>query len=184
MASKSVTQSPRTGVRASSDERREQVIAAAVKEFAAHGYHAASTSAIAKRAGISQPYIYALFPNKRELFLAVHRHVVERIRRAFAEAAAHGTTPEARIEAMALAYRRLLEDRDEILCQMQAHAAAGDPDLREPIRVEFERLLEDAERISGASRDEVRRFIAKGMLLNVAAALGLPPEAVLPEHKR
>jgi AcrR family transcriptional regulator len=178
MASKSAA---RVRTRASSDERREQVIAAAVKDFAAHGYHAASTGSIAKRAGISQPYIYALFPNKRELFLAVHAHVVDRIRHAFLEAARGGRSPEERLQAMGEAYMRLLEDRDEILCQMQAHAAAGDPDLREPIRLEFERLIEDVRRMSGAAPGDVAGFMAKGMLLNVAAALGLPPESVLVE---
>src|SRR5918996_4425207 len=108
---------PRTAVkpetRSSSDERREQVIQAAVKEFAAHGFHAASTSGIAKRAGISQPYIYALFPNKRELFLAVDRYVVDRIRRAFLEAARGHSTSEERLDAMGKAYVELLENRDE-----------------------------------------------------------------------
>jgi len=169
---------PRTATkpetRASSDERREQVIEAAVKEFAAHGFHAASTSAIAKRAGISQPYIYALFPNKHELFLATHRRVVQRIRDAFAEAARGADGPEERLDRMAEAYLRLLEDRDEILAQMQAHAAAGDPELRDPVRKEFMQLMDDVQRISGAPRDEVVGFFAKGMLLNVAAALDLP----------
>ncbi|PZS08601.1 MAG: hypothetical protein DLM64_12245, partial [Solirubrobacterales bacterium] len=50
------------------EDRREHVLAAAISEFAQHGYHAASTAAIAKRAGISQPYIYALFASKLELF--------------------------------------------------------------------------------------------------------------------
>ena len=160
--------------RASSDERREQVIQAAVKEFAAHGFHAASTGAIAKRAGISQPYIYALFPNKHELFLAAHHRVVKRIHDAFAEAARGANGPEERLDRMGEAYLRLLEDRDEILAQMQAHAAAGDPALREPVRKEFMQLMDDVQRISGAPRDEVVDFFAKGMLLNVAAALDLP----------
>jgi AcrR family transcriptional regulator len=164
----------RPDTRASSDERREQVIQAAVKEFAAHGFHAASTSAIAKRAGISQPYIYALFPNKHELFLATHRRVVQRIRDAFAEAARGADGPEERLRRMGEAYLRLLEDRDEILAQMQAHAAAGDPALREPVRKEFMQLMDEVERISGAPRDDVVGFFAKGMLLNVAAALDLP----------
>jgi AcrR family transcriptional regulator len=161
-------------VRATSEERREQVIAAAVKEFAANGFHATSTGAIAKRAGISQPYIYALFPNKHELFLAVHRHVVDRIRRAFLEAARGGATPEERLSSMGHAYVELLANRDEILVQMQAHAAAGDPALREPVRQEFLRLTEDVRRMSGASEEEIVAFFAKGMLLNVVAALELP----------
>lgn len=164
--------------RIASEKRREQVIAAAVREFAAHGFHATSTGAIAKRAGISQPYIYALFPNKHELFLAVHRHVVERIRQAFLEAAREGTTPAERLHAMGMAYHALLANRDEILVQMQSHAAAGDPDLREPIRAEFMRLMDDVRRMTGAAPEEVTDFFAKGMLLNVVAALDLPDEYV------
>ena len=162
--------------RASSEERREQVIDAAVKEFAASGFHATSTTAIAKRAGISQPYIYALFPSKHELFLAVHAHVVDRIRAAFTEAARGKATPEERLEAMGHAYGELLANRDEILCQMQAHAAAGDPALKEPVRREFIRLRADIERMTGASDEDVTAFLAKGMLLNVAAALELPEQ--------
>jgi AcrR family transcriptional regulator len=165
-------------VRSTSEERREQVIDAAVKEFAAHGFHATSTTSIAKRAGISQPYIYALFPNKHELFLAVHRHVVDRIRRAFLEAARGGATPEERLTSMGHAYVRLLADRDEILAQMQAHAAAGDPELREPVREEFVRLTEDVRRMSGASEEQVVAFMSKGMLLNVLAALELQDDFI------
>jgi AcrR family transcriptional regulator len=161
-------------VRISSEERREQVIGAAVKEFAAHGFHATSTGAIAKRAGISQPYIYALFPNKTELFLAAHRHVIDRIRRAFLEAARGGSTTEERLTAMGHAYGDLLANRDEILVQMQAHAAAGDPALREPVRREFLRLADDIREMSGASQKEAVEFLATGMLLNVVAALELP----------
>ena len=156
-----------------SDERRAQVVQAAVKEFAANGFHATSTSAIARRAGISQPYIYALFPNKRELFLAADRHVVDRIRRAFLDASRGKDSTEERLEAMGHAYLELLADRDEIRFQMQAHAAAGNPDLAEPIRQEFTGLWEDIKRMSGASDEQMYEFMGKGMLLNVVASLEL-----------
>ncbi|HYP48813.1 MAG TPA: TetR/AcrR family transcriptional regulator [Thermoleophilaceae bacterium] len=159
--------------RKSAEERRQHVIDAAVKEFASHGYHAASTSAIARRAGISQPYIYALFPDKKALFLAVHRHVVGRIEDAFCAAAAGAAGPDEKLAAMGDAYLGLLDDRDEILCQLQAHAAAGEPELREEIRQEFERLFEKVGRVTGAPRERVADFFAKGMLLNVVAALDL-----------
>ena len=162
--------------RASSEERREQLIAAAVSEFAATGFHATSTTAIARRAGISQPYVYALFPSKRNLFLAANAEVKDRIRSAFAEAARGLATPEERLDAMGHAYMRLLENREEIMFQHQANAAAGDPELREPVRREFMRLFEDVGRLSGASSDEVWNFMAKGMFLNVIAALDLPEQ--------
>lgn len=168
--------------RTSSEERREQLIEAAVKEFAATGYHATSTTAIAKRAGISQPYVYALFPNKRELFLAANLHVVGRIRGAFAEAARGLPTPDERLHAMGQTYIQLLEHREEIMFQHQANAAAGsDASLREPVRREFMRLFQDVRRLSGAPEDEVWHFMANGMMLNVVAALELPEE-YLPEE--
>jgi AcrR family transcriptional regulator len=161
-------------VRISSEERRDQLVDAAVTEFAANGFHATSTTAIAKRAGISQPYVYALFPNKHELFLAANLRVVDRIRTAFADAARGLSTPEERLEAMGHAYMELLENREEIMFQHQANAAAGDPALREPVRREFMRLVDDVGRLSGAPAEDVWMFMAKGMMLNVVAALDLP----------
>src|SRR5215204_2807909 len=163
-----------TATRRSSEERREQLIAAAVTEFAANGFHATSTTAIAKRAGISQPYVYALFPNKHELFLAANAEVKDRIRGAFAEAARGLGDPEDRLHAMGQAYIRLLDHREEIMFQHQANAAAGDPALREPVRREFMRLFEDIGRLSGAPEEQVWNFMAHGMMLNVVAALDLP----------
>jgi AcrR family transcriptional regulator len=177
MATRSTTAGARRhGVRSSSDERREQLIEAALKEFAVTGFRATSTAAIAKRAGISQPYIYALFPNKHELFLAVNRHVVDRIRSAFMDAARGASDPADRLRLMGHAYAGLLEQSDEIRFQTQAYAAAWDPALREPIRGDFTRLFDDVERMSGAERDDVVAFMAKGMLLNVVASLDLPSE--------
>src|SRR3954449_899201 len=98
------TKATKTKPRRSSDERREHVIAAAVSEFARHGYHGASTGAIAKRAGISQPYIYALFPNKRDLFLAANKQVTDNIRRRFVEAACGAPDPAERLRRMGESY--------------------------------------------------------------------------------
>jgi len=169
------------GTRTSSEERREQLVAAAVTEFAANGFHATSTTTIAKRAGISQPYVYALFPSKRDLFLAANAEVKDRIRGAFTKAARGLETPEERLHAMGEAYIELLENREEIMFQHHANAAAGDPELREPIRREFMVLFDDVGRISGASEEEVLDFLATGMLLNVIAALDLP-EKYMPKR--
>jgi AcrR family transcriptional regulator len=160
--------------RISSEERRETVIDAAVKEFAAHGYHAASTGSIAKRAGISQPYIYALFPNKRELFLACHRHVVDGIRDTFTEAARGAESPQDAMRRLGDAYMDLLENRDEILMQMQAHAAAGDPELRDEIRSVFTDLFDHVRETTGLDHEQVVQLFSAGMYLNVIAALDLP----------
>jgi AcrR family transcriptional regulator len=162
--------------RRSADQRREHVLDAAIAEFAAQGYHAASTTAIARRAGISQPYIYALYRNKRELFLAAHRQVSERIRVRLLEAAQAGADPEARLQAMGEAYLGLIADREDVLCQLQAYAAAGDPTLREAVREEFLRVFEAVREAAGVSRQEAAFFFAGGIFLAIATALDVPPE--------
>jgi AcrR family transcriptional regulator len=162
--------------RRTADERREHVIDAAIATFAAEGYHGASTTDIARRAGISQPYIYALFRNKQELFLAAYHTVAERIRARLVAAAEGQDDPDARMRAMGEAYLGMIGNSAEVLCQLQAYAAAGDPALRDPVRDEFLRLFESVREAAGVSREEAAFFFAGGIFLAIASALGVPPE--------
>ena len=59
-----------TTVRKTADERREEILDAAMEEFAEHGLDGTSTDTIAREAGISQPYLFRLFGTKKELYLA------------------------------------------------------------------------------------------------------------------
>ncbi|NEA24749.1 helix-turn-helix transcriptional regulator, partial [Actinomadura bangladeshensis] len=54
----------------SAAQRRELAIRAAMAEFAHGGYDGTSTWSIARRIGVSQPYMFRLFPSKHALFLA------------------------------------------------------------------------------------------------------------------
>jgi AcrR family transcriptional regulator len=161
-------------LRQTAEDRREQVLEAALREFAEQGYHAASTAAIARRAGISQPYIYALFADKKELFLAVHDRVIGRIRARFREAARGASSPQDALERMGATYPELIGDRLALLGQLQSYAAAGDAEIRVHVAGEFKALAEEVRRLSGASAREVGEFIAAGMLANVTTILGLP----------
>ena len=61
-------------VRKSAEERREEILAVAHPPLRrSGGYHGTSTEAIAREAGISQPYLFRLFRTKQELFLACVR---------------------------------------------------------------------------------------------------------------
>lgn len=53
------------------DERRAQLLSAALEVFTASGYHAASMDEIADRAQVSKPVLYQHFPSKLDLYLAV-----------------------------------------------------------------------------------------------------------------
>jgi AcrR family transcriptional regulator len=175
LVSTKASQRSATRTRGTAEERREAVIEAAMTEFAEHGYHAASTAAIAKRAGISQPYIYALFPDKEALFLACYRRAAERIRHAFAEAA-RGTEPgQERLIAMGRAYYELLQGRRELMLQLQAFAAAGEEQLRPAIRDAFLEVMDDIRRHLGDT-EAAASLTARGMLLNILTALEAPDD--------
>jgi len=162
--------------RQSADSRRQHVLDAAIATFAAEGYRGASTTEIARRAGISQPYIYALFRNKHDLFLAAYHEVAERIRTRLLEAAEGLDEPEARLRAMGDAYLQMIDNTPEVLCQLQAYAAAGDATLRDPVREDFLRLFESVRAAADVSREEASFFFAGGIFLAIATALGVPRE--------
>ena len=161
-------------LRQTAEERRDQVVEAAIREFAERGYEAASTAAIAERAGISQPYIYALFPSKRELFLAAYDRVEGRIRATFRDAARGAASPKEALDRMGMTYPALIADRYELLMQLQGYAASADPEIHAHISRSFRTLADDVARHSGASPREIAEFFAVGMLANVATVLDLP----------
>jgi AcrR family transcriptional regulator len=164
--------------RLSAEERRADLLESAVVEFAENGYHGTRTADIAARAGFSQPYVYALFPDKRALFLACHDWTTERIKQALEKASADLAEGDDVEQALDRAYQALFEEHPhQVLFQVQAHAAAAaDPQIRAPVRQRFIELIELIERRSGAPRDLVLRHVARSMLGNVALALDLPPE--------
>ena len=161
--------------RLTAPERREQVLVAAIAEFAAAGYHGTPTDAIAHRAGISQPYLFRLYGTKKELFLACLERCYDRTLETFRQAA-EGASAEERREAMGGAYVALLEDREILRFQLQTYAASSDEDICAAARRRYEDLVEQVARLAGVERAEILPFFGQGMLLNVAAALDLDPE--------
>ena len=154
-------------------ERRQDILEAAREEFALRGLHGASTDAIARTAGISQPYLFRLFGTKKELYLATARACLSDTLRVFEEATA-GKTGEDALHAIGHAYGDLVRDNPTVLlAQLQAYAACSDPEVRETVREGFGRLVEYAERVSGAEPARITAFFGAGMLCNVIAAMSL-----------
>src|SRR5881409_4526964 len=159
--------------RKSAEERREQILEAALVEFAAHGLSGGSTEAIAKAVGISQPYVFRLFGTKKELFIATVERCMHGTLDMFRTAAA-GLNGEEALHAIGEAYtERLTTDPTYLHSQMQAYAASHDSQIREVVRKGYGELVEYVERVSGLPPDRVSHFFAKGMLLNVVASMDL-----------
>ncbi len=161
-----------TTTRQTAAERREAVLEAANVEFALRGLHGASTDAIARRAGISQPYLFRLFGSKKQLFIAAIEDCLARTLESF-RAAAAGTSGDEALRAIGDAYAASIEsDRTMLQGQLQSYAASvEDADIREATARGFGRLVDYVETVSGADRATIARFFAKGMLMNVLAAM-------------
>src|SRR3954467_1639483 len=129
--------------RKSAEERREELRAIAVRHFGEAGYRGTSTEAIAREAGISQPYLFRLFRTKRELFLACADRACDRVRVLFRRVAAE-VPPGERLERMGRAYiEELLPERSEILMLMQSYVAGVDPEIQAHVRRSYMGLLRD-----------------------------------------
>ncbi|MFF7156758.1 TetR family transcriptional regulator [Streptomyces sp. NPDC008139] len=170
-------------VRMSAEERRESVIRAAMSEFARGGYNGTSTETIARRVGVSQPYLFRLFPNKEAMFLAAATYCLESTRQVFADVAEHETDYEGKLKAMGNAYRTLISDDPErLLMQMQMYVAvaaaeaSGDHEFGRSIREGWEVLWETLHLELGADVEQTTQFLAYGMLINTLVSLGFPAD--------
>ncbi|MGZ6272992.1 MAG: TetR/AcrR family transcriptional regulator [Candidatus Limnocylindrales bacterium] len=166
-----------TPSRLTADERREEVVAAAAIEFASTGYAGTSTDAIARRAGVSQPYLFQLFGTKKELFLAAVRDCFLRTERTFEQASrsAHerGLDQTKTLEEMGHSYIQLLIGNPTVLrLQLQAYAACVDDDIRAMVRTNYQTLWRRVTDLSAADQRAVQGFFAQGMLINVVAIIG------------
>jgi AcrR family transcriptional regulator len=66
-----------TGVRATSAVRREEIIAAAVKLWARHGYHATSVTDLCEATGLGKGALYHHIGSKEEVLFEIHTRFVD-----------------------------------------------------------------------------------------------------------
>lgn len=162
-------------VRMSGQDRRRQIIDAALPLFAEGGYSGMTTDQVARAAGVSQPYVIRLFGSKRELILAIYRDVVERVISALT---AVESGPDAEIQ-MGDAYVTLMGDRNLLRAMMQGFIAGTDPEIGELARTTLSEAFRIyLERATDGDPEERRvragNFLATGMLINVLLAVDAP----------
>ncbi|MFE4259773.1 TetR/AcrR family transcriptional regulator [Streptomyces sp. NPDC056883] len=163
-------------MRLSAEDRRTAVVRIALSEFARYGLHGTSTQAIARGAGVSQPYLFRLFANKKALFRATARHCFDRTVETFETAAGDLTGPAA-VRAVQRAWEVQRASGELPMMQMQLYAAAySDPEIRDEVVSGWERLWATAIRVTGMSTPEVARLFSRMMLINSMVSLAIPPE--------
>ncbi len=163
--------------RMSAAQRRDLVLAAATRAFARDGFAGTSTDAVAREAGVSQPYVVRIFGTKLELFLAVFTRATAMIRQAFADVLASGPfdpDDEEDWARMGAAYTELVADRDLLLVMMHGFTSGGGT---EAVGVAARRSMAEIYAVlrgTGCTPEQARDFIAQGMLINVMLAMRAP----------
>src|ERR1700722_7317696 len=164
--------------------RREELIGAAVREFALTGLHGTSVGRIARRVDVAQPYVFALFPTKLDLFLATIDRCFDRTVETFCNASSEFSKArgmekrEEVLQTMGAAYKRLLvSDHDFLMLQQQAFAACHEEPVRARVRRRYAELFRTVQELSGASPNLLDEFFHRGMgycmTESIAVAMGV-----------
>jgi AcrR family transcriptional regulator len=156
--------------RMSGEERRDQILRAALTVFAHGGYTGTSTDQVARAAGVSQPYVVRLFGSKAELFSQVYAHASQRVLEALASVPADAEAGQ----AMGQAYVQLVQDRDLLMVLMHGFVAGADPEIGTIARHTLGEAFRLYRERTGGSEEDARVFVAHGMLINVLVATQAP----------
>ncbi|MFK4759358.1 TetR/AcrR family transcriptional regulator [Microbacterium sp. ZW T5_45] len=159
------------GRRLSSEERRAQIVLAALAVFGARGYEGAKTDEIARAAGVSQPYVVRLFGSKESLFLAAVEEALARLLTSFRAALVREDDDATAGKRIGEAYVDLIEVRG--LHQTLAHSylLGSHPVIGPAARRGFARVWRFFRDEVGLDADEARAFFAEGMLISTMIGL-------------
>jgi AcrR family transcriptional regulator len=159
--------------RLSSDERREQIVLAAMAVFGSRGYVGTTTDEVAKAAGVSQPYVVRLFGSKENLFLAAMEEALVRMTASFRAALADDASDRPLDKRIGEAYVDLLSVRG--LHQTLAHCylLGGHPVIGPAARRGFAQVWRLFRDEAGFDAERAREFMAEGMLISTMIGLRL-----------
>jgi len=149
-------------------ERREQLLLAAMRAFARTGYYGTSTSEIAREAGISQGYVLHLFGTKEQLFLATLHRAGEYI---LAQMRGIGLK-DFELDRFTSQYGRTVLDETVMAVLLQGFTASSVPAVGAYVRALLADMYQVLVEHSGATPEEARDYLARGLLINAVLAMG------------
>ena len=118
-------------IRLPRDERRAQLLVAALEVFTAAGYHSAAMDEIADRANVSKPVLYQHFPSKLDLYLAVLDLHIDSLVFAIQKAIASNRENSSRVAATVEAYFGFIDSEGEAFRLLFESDMNLEPQVRE-----------------------------------------------------
>lgn len=134
--------------RLSRDERRREIILGSIAVFARNGFHAATTSEIARSCGVSEALLYQHFDSKKELFIAsmelTGKAVLERLRPMIQSVAADPRTSAAEQSARLIGFMdKFLHDHPTLAkMSLMMLAETDDPQIRRAVGRLFSQVVD------------------------------------------
>ena len=113
------------------DERRAQLLIAALEVFTVAGYHSAAMDEIADRANVSKPVLYQHFPSKLDLYLAVLDMHIDSLVFAIQKAIASNRENSSRVAATVEAYFGFIDSEGEAFRLLFESDMSLEPQVRE-----------------------------------------------------
>ena len=113
------------------DERRAQLLIAALEVFTVAGYHSAAMDEIADRANVSKPVLYQHFPSKLDLYLAVLDMHIDSLVFAIQKAIASNRENSSRVAATVEAYFGFIDSEGEAIRLLFESDMSLEPQVRE-----------------------------------------------------
>jgi AcrR family transcriptional regulator len=141
-------------------ERREEILEAATKLFAEHGYADTDTQLLADKLGVGKGTLYRYFPSKRELFLAAADRGMRKLCQYIDASIETIEDPPERIAEVVRSYLSFFADHPE-LCELLIHERALFKDRKKPTY--FEHREANRERL----RSLYRTYIAEGQIRDI-----------------
>ncbi len=169
--------------RLSSEDRREQILAAASIVFGERGYSGGTTDAVAREAGISQAYVVRMFGSKENLFRETAQRASRRVQDAFRDEIAQFAPDEpmeSKRHRLAVAYANIVADRGQLLTLLHLFSLGHDENFAPLARDCFLTVYKIARDEAGMSAEEATSFFAQGMLMTVLLAMRMPDAVGLP----
>ncbi|RLL65746.1 TetR/AcrR family transcriptional regulator [Streptomyces sp. Z26] len=152
-----------------SDARRQEVDAVAVEVFSRRGFYATTTTEIARAAGISQAYLYKLYPDKTSLFVAALKHCGARLAALVEELLARDEDGE---RALRSAAGDIAGDRDLVRFLAHAACAAHEPEIRAAVAECYATQYAVIRAHSALPDEAIRRYFAESLLDNQMRVIG------------
>jgi AcrR family transcriptional regulator len=162
------------------EDRRELILEAATAVFGERGYVGTTTDAVAKAAGVSQPYVVRMFGTKEALFLEVLHRALDKLlvtfRAALADGIAAGESGMDVAHRIGMAYADLLTDRGLLLSLMHAFILGSDPVVGKAAREGFLDVYKFLRFEAMFSPEDADIFLAHGMMMNTMVGLRMADE--------